>query len=430
MLRAIAILGLVLCVSAGAHAEILVRWDQDPVPSPQSLGLATLVVPEKKDAVIRSALAQGYRVYVEADGSALDTFTPPAGVAGVIVRGPSSSRQRSLVARRLPTPGARVLTLDERGKWPHIRSNWVTKNGDVLQVSGRSAQPWIESNAAMIGLLRTAPGGRKTSPPLLTYRWQPITLADRDEGPALENYLVAIAEAGSFGADLLLPLHERFQRSLILGQPRARADWTEIRRYLDFYAWDLALLYRPIATVGIVAAEPMLHFEVMNLLSRHNVPFRVVAPAAVAGLAPGDLRQLIVLDAPEGPVAEALAAFERNGGKVVNAAKGIADPNAFALEMRRILPPEHRAIDVWNGITVMAAPYGEPDGSMLVTAVNYAHQTLPVQVRVGGTFSSVEYESPEERAVLLPFEHRDGCTEFVLPALRIGGRVFLARNPR
>ena len=58
---------------------------------------------------------------------------------------------------------------------------------------------------------------------MLTYPWTPSTLSETDEGPALENYLLAIAEAGSFGADLVLPLHERFGRRLLLGQPQARA---------------------------------------------------------------------------------------------------------------------------------------------------------------------------------------------------------------
>ena len=117
-------------------------------------------------------------------------------------------------------------------------------------------------------------------------------------------------------------------------------------------------------------------------------------------------------------------------GRVVEVLKGIADPNTFALEMRQILGPDHRVIDIWNGITVLTAPHQEPTGdTVLVTALNYAHDPLPVQLRVAGTFSLVRYESPEEPAALLPRQHRNGYTEFVLPALHIGGRVFLTRAP-
>jgi hypothetical protein len=95
--------------------------------------------------------------------------------------------------------------------------------------------------------------------------------------------------------------------------------------------------------------------------------------------------------------------------------------------MRQLLGREQRVVDIWNGITVLVAPYQEPDGqSLLVTALNYAHQPLAVQLRIRGTFSQIHFESPEEPATLLPYEHRDGYTEFVLPALRIGGRIFLS----
>ena len=79
---------------------------------------------------------------------------------------------------------------------------------------------------------------------------------------------------------------------------------------------------------------------------------------------------------------------------------------------------------------MLTAPYQElQESTVLVTALNYAHDPLPVQLRVPGTFSLVQYESPEEPAALLPHQHRNGYTEFVVPALHIGGRVFLTRAP-
>ena len=45
---------------------------------------------------------------------------------------------------------------------------------------------------------------------------------------------------------------------------------------------------------------------------------------------------------------------------------------------------------------------------MLVTVLNYAHQLLPVQLRVAGSFSLVQYESPGELATLLPYSSETG----------------------
>ena len=216
LLVLVALLHLIGIATLG-HAEVLIRWTQPDVPTPQTLGVPVLVVPAGNPATVRHALTQGYRVYVELDAAALATFIPPTqGLAGVVVKGNATPTQLAALGRRLAPLNARVLTLDERGKWPHIRSNWVTKNNDVLPVAGRSAQPWIESNAALIRIIAAE---HADVPPFLTYQWTPVTVSDADEGPALEDYLVAVAEAGSFGANLVLPLHDRFQRRLLLGQP-------------------------------------------------------------------------------------------------------------------------------------------------------------------------------------------------------------------
>jgi len=464
---------LVAALSASVQAETLIRWDQERVPSLESLGISTLVVPAKNAAAVRNAHAQGYRLYLEVDASALTGFIPPAtGVAGVVVKGSVPPARLRQFRQRLHPRGIRVIALEERAKWPHIRSNWVTKNNEVLQVTGRSAQPWIESNAALLRILRATPSAPA---PLLTYAWEPITISEKDEGPGIDDYLVAIAEAGSFGGDLLLPLHEQFQRKLLLGKPETRAGWNEIRRYMNFYSWDLPSGYEPVASIGVVTAAPMQWFEVMNLLARHNLSFQRIAPAALPLPTPNPFKLLIMLDPPDAARLEFLEEFARQGGtlvlarpsaigsrtprgsskreggwrsgtpvlktdervsyrfgegRVVEVLKGIADPNTFALEVRQILGTDHRVIDIWNGITVLTAPYQEPNGrTVLVTALNYAHDPLPVQLRIPGTFSLVQYESPDEPPALLPLQHRNGYTEFVLPALRIGGRVFLTRVP-
>lgn len=427
-LRATIVIAHLLVTAAGSDAEVLVRWTERRVPSPQFLAVPALLIPSASRDAVRDALTHGYRVYVELPASAAATFTPPGpGLAGVIVKGEAARMQLAALRARLGTRNVRVLTMDERGSWPHIRANWVTKNNEVLQVAGRSAQPWIESNAALI---RIANAASPDQPPLLTYDWTPAAVSGSDEGPAHENYLVAIAEAGSFGADLVLPLHDRFQRRLLLGQPEALRDWNEIRRYIEFYSGDLPRRYEPIASIGVVTSRPMGWYELMKLLARHNLPFVVIAPSQLpsrSGLPP---KLLVVLDELDGRQGRALAELERKGS-MVKAVKEVPDPDRFALEMRQALGRDNRVVDIWNGITVLAAPYQEPDGEdVLLTLLNYAHQSLPVQLRVRGTFSRVHYESPEEPAMLLPHQSGDdGHTEVVVPSLRIGGRLFLGRQP-
>jgi hypothetical protein len=456
-LRAFLAFALFFCSASPSRAEILVRWDQDQLPPRESLGISRLVIPANRSAVVRAAARHGYDVYLEVDAAKMTAAIPRADrLVGIVVVGATATHAPQL-ERWQTMSTLRILTVEQGAKWPHIRTNWVTKNKDVLQVTGRSAQPWIENNAALLRIARAVAGA---SGRVVTYTWKPITLSEVDEGPQLENYLVAIAETGSFGGTLVLPLHERFQRRLALGQPRARADWNTIRRSIEFYSWGLADRYAPLANIGVVATEPMRSFEIMNLLSRHNLPFAVVPPARLAAPGLSGFDVVISVDKPNGAQADALGAFARGGGTVVlteatstgpwqtgapaktaermtyETDKGhviqltapITNPDAFALDVRQILGRERRIIDIWNGITVIAASFQEPDGSsLLVTALNYAHQPMSVQLRVKGTFSSVHYESPEEPVRLLAHQQRDGYTEFLLPALHIGGRVFLTK---
>jgi hypothetical protein len=474
------VLGSLLCgfvLTASVRAEVLVRWDRDQAPSPDSLGVSTLVIPAKNKAAAQRALEQGYSVVLEVDAPALATFTPPAGrVTGVIVKGTATRAQLSQLRLRLKPRGITARTLEERGKWPHIRSNWVTNENGVLQVSSRTQQPWIENNAALIKIAQVT---QPDAVPLLTYPWTPITLSDVQEGPALENYLVAIAESGSFGADLVLPLHERFQNDLLLGLPRARAWWTDIRRTIAFYSSNLPNRYQAAATIGVVTADPMRWFEVMNLLSRHTLPFELIPQDKfVEGRHLSKLDLLVVLDAPDARQVAILMSFAEKGGKVVlpgiqgkfpwqsttpaaktetqatyAVGKGRivehrdppANPDTFAQQVRQLLGRDNRVLQMWNGITVIAARYESPAApaapaasngaaaasasaggdTVLLTALNYAHQELPLQVRVPGKFSAVHLESPEADMTLLPYQQRDGFTEFVIPALRVGARVFL-----
>ena len=458
-LRALLVVLLVLRGASAADAEILVRWSQDQIPSRQSLGITTLVIPATNPAAIGRALGEGYRVFAEVEAAGIATAKlPAAGLSGVVVRGAASAAQLTALGQRLKPSGARVIALEERGKWPHIRTNWVTRNNDVLQVSRSSSQPWIESNAALIRMLRAL---QPDAPPVLSYPWTPITVSDKNEGPALENYLVAIAEVGSFGGDLVLPLHDRFQKDLVLGHPQTRLAWSDIKRHIEFYSWGLPDRYQPIANIGVVTGTPAQSFEVMNLLLRHNLPFELVAPPGLRSRSLSAFKLLIVLEPPDEAQTQPLTDFVRTGGTVILAGvtaprapwregtavakaddrvtyrlgdghvvetlKAVADPNTFALDVRQLLGRDHRIIDIWNGITVVAAPYANPDGkSVLITALNYAHQRLPVQIRIRGAFSIVQYESPDEPVTLLPYQQRDGYTEFVLPGLRIGGRVFLS----
>ena len=348
---------LALLLSCPARAEVLVRWRTGPLPARDVLGVTSLVVPAGGE-IERDARALGYRVYVEGDAS---------------------------------------LQINDTGKWPRIRSNVRSRRGQAVQTASRTAQPWLDNNVALIRILRAA--GRR---PVLGYPWKPDTQVDAAASPSAEDFHLAIAEAGAFGADLVLDLDA------------ANLDaWKAARPTLDFYSASGAARREPITNVGVVARDTEKWYEVLNLLARHNVPYRILqtAPAAAA-----DLDLVVLLD----PGSASALPAER----VLQAGEDANDPNSFALKVWNRLGRKGRWVDIWNGITVLAELTRKGAGVQL-DAVNYSAGPLSVQSRVRGSYKRVEISTPEHDPQPLSVEHVDGFTEFVIPELRVGARVRL-----
>jgi hypothetical protein len=417
-LAAVLVLGVLV---VPADAEVLVRWDQPRVPARLALGIESLVIPIEQGDAVQDAARKGYRVFVEIDGSRSGSRTiPPAARGGIVVRGDVPERQRRRLRADLPDPAARVLTLDVRGKWPHVRLSQVTSRDGVLQVASRTAQPWLESNHALARI-----AGLTSDPSrALSYEWRHDASSGAEAVPDVEDYLVAIADAGSAGVSLVLPLAPGFQRALLQGLPDARRDWQAIRDAMAFYAWEVPRRYEPIADVAVLVADAFASYEAVNLLARHNVAFRLMPSNGPLTDALPPL--VIAMDPPAPGVAKALEAYEAGGGEVLRIDEPVVDPNGFALDVRSRLGPERRTVDVWNGITVLLTAWrDEADGTTLVEVVNYARVPRPVQIRVRGRHATVHLESPGEEPRLIPFVHRRGATEVVVPAVRTGARLFL-----
>ena len=118
-------------------------------------------------------------------------------------------------------------------------------------------------------------------------------------------------------------------------------------------------------------------------------------------------------------------------GKVLELSEPVTDPETFAQDIRRLLGKGNMLMSLWNGLTTIAVPYRQDDGAMqAIEFVNYAvEQPLHVQVQVKGSYASIRYETPERGCCeSLAIKRHDGFTEFVIPELRIAGRVHLDSN--
>jgi hypothetical protein len=460
-IRRTALLLICLLPLAAVRSEVFLRWTKDSVPPAASTGIQTLVVPWNAETLIRNGRRLGYRIYAEVsvgEASAVAQAKPGKELAGIILN-PGDSRPdqtdqalRELQTAKLELP---ILVLNATAKQPQMKGQLVVKHDGVLQVTSATAQPWVDTNLALIRLDRAF---RPSQVPLYEFQWDLSDPVLKERGPEAADYELAVAEAGAFHADLVLGLHPGLQADLL--QNKA-AEWDQVRRYLAFYSRSVTEGTEPEANIGVVTDDSESSYEPLNLLARHNLPFRVLrslelTPAKLEGL---DL--LLVFVKPDAPTTRAIADFVNQGkvavlvnshgsypwqssppvesgehsatyalkkGRIIELKEPVIDPEVFAQDVRRLMEKDKMMITLWNALTTVAVSYRVPDGERVVELVNYAQEPLRVQVRVKGSFSSVRYETPESACckTLAPVR-RGGFTEFVVPSLRIAGRVRLAR---
>jgi len=453
---------LFLVISPFAWGSVFVRWSTAELPSASSLGVADIVFTWKDGISSRVAAArkQGYRVYVEMpieQATAAAEAGAKAGWTGIILEIPESENKESenhLAELRSGYPKLKFLVLNRGGKQPDMRGTLIIKRGSVLEVSSPTAQPWIDTNLALIRLEQRS---RRTQTPLYTFAWD-----DQGQQKVLsaDDYSLAVAEAGAFHADLVLQLDEPLQKALNSRDADAWTLWNQVRSGLKFSVAGTERSLQPAVNVGVVVDQLDASEEVLNLLSRHNIPFQVFLAVdlkteelkgfdvlvvfakpdwetqkRIKGLATGGTT-VVMVDAhdryawqsnPPAQVNEHTTSYSVANGKVLELSEPVADPEIFAQDIRRLLGKRNSMVSLWNGLTTIAVPYRDRRETVsLVELVNYAAEPVRVQVQVKGSFRAVRYESPEHRCCeSLAHVNHDGFTEFVIPDLRIAGRVHL-----
>jgi hypothetical protein len=423
-----------------------------------------LVIPWGADrALVESARKQGYAVYAAVrleQAAAAAEACRAMGISGIILEAGENGQKTAEEAvnhLRLACPHLSLLISGPGGKQPAMKGSTVITQDGILQVSSPTEQPWIDSNVALVRFDRAF---RPTQVPLIDFPWELSDALQQQQGPGTEGYCLAVAEAGAFHSDLLLNLHPNLQKALVRGSAGGWIVWKHVAQYVEFYLKERE---RPVAlqaNVGVVTDNYEASYETTNLMARHNIPFRVLPPRELTtqGLAGLDL--IVLFAQPDETATREVAGFVEAGGvailvnlrgpfpwqstaarrasehsviyttgkgKVIELSEGVADPGTFAQDVRRLLGKEKLPISLWNASTTLAVPYKLPRTSVAtLELVNYSAEPLPVQVRIKGSYSVVRYETPERGCCesLTP-ARRDGFTEFVVPWLRIGGRVHL-----
>ena len=458
-------LWIFILVSTSAWSNVFVQWTGAALPSAKELGMNDLVLSwnDSFSSQAKEARKQGYRVYVVVplDQAQATIEAVASGVEGIILTVRQSERaelEKSLPKLQAANPKIKFLVLNPDGKQPEMRGSLVIKRNSVLEVSSPTAQPWIDANLALVKVEQRSHQGQV---PLYTFSWNEPTEGEQKPILTAADYSLAVAEAGAFHADFILRPDESLQKALSKHDAGAWTLWNQVRTYANFYSNTAEQGMEPAANVAVVVADLDPSDEVMNLLARHNLPFTVLQPS---DLDRGNLEGfdvVVVFAKPDQTTSKKISALATQGktfvlvdaagvypwqsrdavrvnehtlsytlgsGKVLELSESVTDPETFAQDIRRLLGKENALIGLWNGLTTIAVPYRDAGTLKALEFINYAEEPLRVQVQVKGAFASVRYETPERKCCesLEAIQH-DGFTEFVLPDLRIAGRVHLNR---
>jgi protein-tyrosine-phosphatase len=460
---------LLLSLSIPGSSEVLVHWSTANLPPAKALEMSDLVI-SWNDGVLpllKEAHKQGYRIYVETQLQQAQNVAEQVsrvGAAGITVD--VSESEHAALKSALPRlqsayPKLRFRVLNGEGKLPQMRGSMVIKRDSVLEVSSPTAQPWIDTNLSRIKIEQTADQQRT---PLYTFSWRRADAGQQERNPSSSDYSLAVAEAGAFRADLVLNVDEHLQKALSAKDPSAWKLWKEILNCTDFYSGDKAdASLQPAANVAVIVDDFDPGNEAMNLMARHNIPFRVLRASDLKSEVLRDFDLIVVFAKPDPESSQRIAEFARRGktvvlveaqgwypwhntqavrvneyamsyavgkGEIIELSEPVTDPETFAQDIRRLLGKERALISLWNGLTTIAVPYTENGRDIKeIELINYADEPLQVQVRVRGSYRSVQYESPEHSCCesIAPIE-QNGFTEFVIPELNIAGRVHLTAD--
>lgn len=440
---------------------MFIRWTYPDVPPAKILGLNDLVISWNDGALslLESGHKQGYHVYLEATPQQASAAAEAGKniAAGVLLKiSPSEQTDvdASLQTLRSLYPKLTFLVLNP-GKQPQMRGTLVLNKNGILEVSSPTAQPWLDTNLALVRIEQAL---HPRQVPLYSFEWELTDSLQKAQGPHVEDYLLAVAEAAAFHADLVLSLHENLQKALAQNDADGMNLWKQMQGYLEFYSRSKEPV-EPAGNIGVLAGDYKKSYEPINLLARHNIPFRILRPTDLAADRLKEFDMLVVLASPPQNIKSITDFAARGGtailvdlpgpypwqssrrvqsgdhwvayavgkGRVIELSEPIPDPETFAQDLRRLIDKQKVLISLWNALTTVAVPYRKPhDGLTMLELINYAEDPLRVQVRVKGSFHSIRYATPERGCCesLTPVQH-DGFTEFVIPALRIGGRVHL-----
>lgn len=393
-------------------------WSGPFAAQARGLGIAVLgvVYPGGKTLEsIRTAKEQGLA------GIVLDGDFPPADAASAR----EESKKLDLPVVALPLRRGLIFDGDSivgtsQGVWPGIRPVDEKDTAHAMPSGG----PWIDTNG---GFLRYARSMHRGS-------FWIANLPPAKEVLPVDRYLAAIADAAILGARWVVALDADFSSRLLARDPSAVRDWNRICAYLKFYEdhkqFRALPPYAKMAVVQDASSGALLSGSVLDMIAVKHTPVRPV-PGSRLTVQSLDKASMAVNVDPDGLTAEqkeALKAFTRSGGTVLNGPPGWKMPatskNGLTVdkddvekldqiwkEMNTMMGRKNLGVRLFNVSSMLSYLQASRDGKTAVLhLVNYSgYPVESVTAHVLGSFKKAYLETPEgKRKPLEAYDVEEG----------------------
>jgi len=285
---------------------MVVSWASGlPADAAQQQALKPLIAQGKQAGVEFVGVIDG-----EANRPAAVVAAQSAGLSAVAVEGdmPGSAGvpviQRNKAARLRPTANSPVVSISD-GLWPGLPQA-------AGATAGPTSLPWVDSNGAVLQIARALAPDKTVwidfDPP-------------QEAKQAAEAYMLAVADAASYGAKWAISLDDALHADLAAKKQPAVETWKKVAGMLAFFEQHKhARTYQPGGLLAVVSnfAGPDWDTaeEAINLLPRLRQPCRVIARSRATDASFAGLQAIFYVDRepPDPALRQKLIAFARGGG--------------------------------------------------------------------------------------------------------------------
>jgi len=389
-------------------------------------------------------------VYATGDASTIAATGARAGLDGLVLEGAFTAEFPAALRKAAGSMVVVEIAKDAASwRWktaPIVAVAGVAPNARNLSEMGirgtPSSEPWIQSNIWLVRSFRPA----STS--------LAVWISIQFENASDVDYVRAVADAGAAGGRWIVSLDDTLRAKLCARDASAIATWHRVSSYLKFSedhaGWRTLAPYGNVGMVLDRASTKGDVEEYLNLVSRRQVPYRLLERSELSSIAASKFRVLVAteLEPPSASERRLLQDFAEKGGLVlvgpswggapkaepfadVPTGKGRVfvykdpDPETLARDLKELVSDEDLGVVPFNVPSIITLASGGGRGQPLVVQlVNYFnHPVEVITLRVAGKLHAAHLETPEGAAVDLPLREAEGSTEVTIPKVVLWGAV-------